>query len=157
MITDLDIVENKILDFERSHNLLELWLRSLDVKDSTKQAYKYGALEFIKWVHERNISNVEKQDILSYKTYLIERLSARTTNLYLNAIKSLYRYLEENNVCKDIAKNVKLSKISKGFKRDCFTLEQIKQILNSIDKSTLKGIRDYTLVQFLIRTRLKSL
>ena len=157
MITDLEIVKNKILDFERSHNLLELWLRSLDVKDSTKQAYKYGALEFIKWVHERNISNVEKQDILSYKAHLLERLSARTTNLYLNAIKSLYRYLEENNVCKDIAKNVKLSKISKGFKRDCFTLEQIKQILNSIDRTTFKGIRDYALVQFLIRTRLKGL
>lgn len=157
MSADLEVIENNILDVERSHNLLELWLRSLDVKDSTKQAYKYGLLEFIKWVHERNISNVEKQDILSYKAHLLERLSARTTNLYLNAIKSLYRYLEENNVCKDIAKNVKLSKISKGFKRDCFTLEQIKQILNSIDKSTLKGIRDYTLVQFLIRTRLKSL
>jgi len=156
MNTNLETNENRIINL-KSHSLLELWLKNLDVKESTKKAYRHGACEFIKWINEKNISNIQKETLLEYKTDLLERLSARTTNLYLNAIKSLYRFLEENNVCKDIAKNVKLSKISKGFKRDCFTLEQIKQILNSIDRSTSKGIRDYALVQFLIRTRLKSL
>lgn len=32
MSTELEVLENRILDFERSHNLLELRLRLLDVK-----------------------------------------------------------------------------------------------------------------------------
>lgn len=123
MINNLDNIENKILYFERSHDLLELWFRLFDVKNSSKNAYRYGALEFIKWISQNNITTIKKQDLIEYKAYLLDKLSARTTNLYLNAVKSLYRYLEEENICNDIAKNIKLSKISKGFKRDYFTLE----------------------------------
>lgn len=139
-----------------TENIIKMWLSSLDVLEDTKQTYLAHLLDFLNWVKENHIQYLEKGDLITYKNNLIKQYSNATVCLKISSIKSFYGFLENEHLAKDIAKNVKGTKISKGFKRDVFTLEQIKKILNAIDKTTLLGMRDYTMINLLLRTGLRS-
>ena len=93
---------------------------------------------------------------MKYKQELINRYSNSTVCLKISSLKSFYRFLNEQELANDITKNIKGAKISKGFKRDIFTLEQIQEIMKSIDRTTLVGARDYAMVNLFLRTGLRS-
>lgn len=159
MIQNIDIYKpngTDIVDKCIQNNIIENWLESLDVSSNTKETYKVHLKNFIDWLNTNSIEIVSKVDILNYKQYLIKRYSNSSICLKISVLKSFYKYLEDEHITIDIAKNIKGVRIAKGFKRDIFTLEQIKSILGAIDKSTLLGKRDFALINLLLRTGLRS-
>ncbi len=138
------------------NDIIQRWLDSLDVLEDTKETYKAHLLDFIKWINANGIQNATKVDILKYKQELINRYSNSTVCLKISSLKSFYGFLNEQGMANDITKNIKGAKISKGFKRDVFTLEQIQDIMNTIDRTTLVGARDYAMVNLFLRTGLRS-
>ena len=159
MIGSVGIYKTNILnsiDICMEDSIIKRWLDSLDVLEDTKETYKAHLIDFIKWLNANGIQRATKDDILKYKQYLINNYSNATICLKISSLKSFYGFLESENISNDIAKNVRSPKISKGFKRDIFTLEQIKDILGSIDTTTILGSRDYALVNLLLRTGLRS-
>lgn len=138
------------------NDIIQRWLDSLDVLEDTKETYKAHLLDFIKWINANGIQNATKVDILKYKQELINRYSNSTVCLKISSLKSFYGFLNEQGMANDITKNIKGAKIPKGFKRDVFTLEQIQDIMNTIDRTTLVGARDYAMVNLFLRTGLRS-
>lgn len=138
------------------NDIIQRWLDSLDVLEDTKETYKAHLLDFIKWINANGIQNATKVDILKYKQELINRYSNSTVCLKISSLKSFYGFLNEQGMANAITKNIKGAKISKGFKRDVFTLEQIQDIMNTIDRTTLVGARDYAMVNLFLRTGLRS-
>lgn len=145
-----------IVDTSNEDDIIKRWLDSLDVLEDTKETYKAHLLDFIKWINANGIQRATKVDILKYKQELINRYSNSTVCLKISSLKSFYGFLNEQGMANDITKNIKGAKISKGFKRDIFTLEQIQEIMNTIDKTTLVGVRDYAMINLLLRTGLRS-
>jgi integrase/recombinase XerD len=47
-------------------------------------------------------------------------------------------------------------KSPRGFRKDCLTVEQIKEALGAFDTSTVEGMRDYSLFNLLVRTGLRT-
>lgn len=146
----------KCLDNNIENNIIQQWYNSLDVSENTKQTYLSHLICYLKWLRDKEIINVTKNNILEYKKYLVDKYSNATVCLKISSIKSFYSFLEEENITNDITRRIKGPKIPKGFKRDIFTLEQIKAILNSLDTSTLLGIRDYALMNLFFRTGLRG-
>ena len=137
-------------------NIIDQWLSSLDVSENTKLTYETHLLAFIEWLERNNINNVSKVDILNYKKELMYNYSNATVCLKISILKCFYGYLEDEHICSNIMANIKGAKIVKGFKKDIFSMEQIKIILNSINTSTLVGVRNYALINLLLRTGLRS-
>lgn len=158
MIQSLEIYNENVLENidKGMEDVINLWLSSLDILEDTKQNYLSHLLHYLKWLKEMGVVNATRGDILKYKQYLINNYSNSTACLKISSIKSFYRFLDKENIAIDITKYVKNPKIAKGFKKDIFTLEQIKQILNSIDRTTLLGMRDYTLLNLFFRTGIRS-
>lgn len=148
-------VSNSV-EIYNENDIIQRWLDSLDVLEDTKETYKTHLLDFIKWINANGIQRATKGDILKYKQELINRYSNSTVCLKISSLKSFYRFLNEQELANDITKNIKGAKISKGFKRDIFTLEQIQEIMKSIDRTTLVGARDYAMVNLFLRTGLRS-
>lgn len=146
----------KCLDNNIGNNIIQQWYNSLDVSENTKRTYLSHLIYYLKWLRDKEIINVTKNNILEYKKYLVDKYSNATVCLKISSIKSFYSFLEEENITNDITRRIKGPKIPKGFKRDIFTLEQIKAILNSLDTSTLLGIRDYALMNLFFRTGLRG-
>ena len=148
-------VSNSV-EIYNENDIIQRWLDSLDVLEDTKEPYKPQLIDVIKWINTNGIQRATKGDILKYKQELINRYSNSTVCLKISSLKSFYRFLNEQELANDITKNIKGAKISKGFKRDIFTLEQIQEIMKSIDRTTLVGARDYAMVNLFLRTGLRS-
>ena len=148
-------VSNSV-EIYNKNDIIQRWLDSLDVLEDTKETYKAHLIDFIKWINTNGIQRATKGDILKYKQELINRYSNSTVCLKISSLKSFYGFLNEQGMANDITKNIKGAKISKGFKRDVFTLEQIQDIMNTIDRTSLVGARDYAMVNLFLRTGLRS-
>lgn len=46
-------------------------------------------------------------------------------------------------------------KLDTGFKKDCLTSKQVGKLLNAIDRTTVKGLRDYAILSLMVTTGLR--
>jgi len=142
--------------FQVNEAILEKFVNSLDETIATKETYLKGARKFIKWATDNGIEEVTYEDILSYKTYLRNNYTASTISMYVTSLKRFYKYLETKGI-KNLASDLKGAKQSRNFKKDTLSIDQVKDILNNIDRTNLEGLRDYALVKLLLTTGLRTI
>lgn len=146
--------DREVINF--NDELLEEYKNSMDLKKASKKTYLASIKLFLDWLNENNIDQVEYNTLLKYKEYLQSKYKANTTNTHIIAIKDLFKWLETKGF-KNIAKYVKKVKTENVFSRDMLTLDQEKQILNSIDKTSLEGARAYALFKLMAVTGLREI
>jgi len=140
-----------------AEGLIDRFLRALDIRANSKETYKRGLRQFFTWLKQNRITSPGREDIIKYKNDLnIKGLSALTLSGYLVAVRRFFEWLESIKIYPNIAKQIRGAKIIKGFRKDPLTVEQTKELLNSIDTSTLKGKRDFAIINLLVRTGLRT-
>jgi len=139
-----------------TNEILEQFYKQLDTSEATKRTYKKGIKVFLSWVRERKITLIDSETIKLFKVWCSYNKSTNTTNTYLTSIKALYNYLETKGF-KNIAKTIKKAGTdTKNFSKDSLTREQVKQIVKSIDTSTIRGLRDKAIFLLLVNTGLRT-
>ena len=156
-MTNAIIPINKDLKVNNNIDLIELYLKSIDAKEKTKETYKRALERFIEWIKDNSIINPNRADILAYKGYLMANYTACTVSSYLTAVKGFYIFLEAKKISPNIANGIKGAKHQQGFKKDPLTVEQAKNLLSEIDTSNITGLRDYAIINLLIRTGLRTI
>jgi integrase/recombinase XerC/integrase/recombinase XerD len=148
------IVKSKSIDA-----LIDTFISSQDVKTSSKDTYRKSLKQFLLYSTERNLQDPTREDILNYKTYLLndKKLSPTTLTSYLVAVRKFFEWGESEKLYPNIAKSIKGAKRPKGFRKDVLTVAQIKDILSNIDRSDLEGKRDYAIINLLVRTGLRTI
>lgn len=140
------------------HKSVNNFTSQIDGTLATKKTYQYAIKQYFDYLAESGADATEPSTVLGYKNHLIEQgHKMSTVNNYLMAVKRLYAYLEDEGVCKNVAKKVKKVREDKQFKKDCLTIEQSTKILNSMNRNTLKGKRDYALMSLLLMTGLRTI
>ena len=71
-------------------------------------------------------------------------------------MKQFFRWTEQEGLYPNVASNVKGAKIDAGFKKDYLTSSQVGKLLQTIDRDTLKGKRDYALLALMVTTGLRT-
>lgn len=140
--------------------LLEAFLQAQDISKASKNTYRRQLRQFGDWLEEtgRSLFELQREDILAYKNRLREDgKSAYTVSGYMVAIRRLFTWLEGERIYPNIAKSVKGAKSSRGHKKDTLTKGQLRELLDSIDRSSLEGLRDYALINLLARTGLRTI
>lgn len=136
--------------------IITAYLDSQDLKPKSKETYKRSLKAFTNYLTANNITRATKIDILNYKTYLMSEYKPATVSAYLVAIKGLYRYLESEGITNNITSGIKGVKATKGHKKDCLSVEQAKQLLSSFDLTNIMSMRDFAIINLLIRTGLRT-
>jgi len=138
---------------------IALFLKSLDIRDSSKSTYKRQLKEFFVWCNKRSISAPERDDILAYRHFLKEEqmLASLTVGGYLTAVRRFFDFLEAIKMYPNVAKGIKGPTRKRGFRKDALTIAQAKKLLKSIDRSSLAGKRDFALLNLMIRTGLRTI
>lgn len=126
------------------NNLIERFLNYIDVSTNTLQTYKRCLKQFMLYLNENNIKNPTREDILNWKEYLMQNNKPNTVNLYLVSVKSLFKWLEYEEITKDITKNIKSISISTEHLRQAFNIEQIKIMLENCNDLREKMIISLT-------------
>jgi len=143
----LDVLESVFSDFLLQH----------DVKENSKKTYAHSFKGFLRFVRENNIIELDKRVLLDFKAHLTSNFSPFTANLYLGVIKQLFKYLHDNGVIKaNNVASIKRVKQPKGFKKDCLTVGDVKALLASVNKGTITGKRDYSILLLMITTGLRT-
>ena len=135
------------------------FLKSLDIRQSSKNTYERQLIEFFGWCTEKKHTQLNREHILSYKEYLKNdrELAAFTIGGYLTAVRRFFEWLEATEQHSNIARGIKGPARKRGFKKDALTVDQAKLILGSIKRTTLSGKRDYAMINLMLRTGLRTI
>lgn len=129
----------------------------VDRTQKTLDTYIRNLRPFNEWLKANSNHRPTKGDITHYRDAIAADHKPATVQAYLIAIKVLYRFLEENGVCKDIAKNIHGVKLTREHKKDYLTTTQVKAVMDAIDTTTDKGKRDYAMLSLMFTGGLRTI
>ena len=146
-----------VMDFNSSYLLS--FTDYLDLSPKTLKSYKGAIKCFIDYLTFNSITNPTRNDIVNYRSALIDKgLKPTTIHAYINAIKRGFEWLDYNGLYKNIAINIKSVKISNLYHRkDSLTLDQAKEILNYYKRDTLEGKRNYAIILLCLECGLRTI
>jgi integrase/recombinase XerD len=126
--------------------------------ENTRLAYKAATKRFLDWVnqYERDISRVTPGMVAHYFDSL--DLAVPSKKVQLAAVRGLFDVLVRRHVCLlNPALSVRLERhqVIEG-KTPEITREQVRQLLTSIDESSVIGLRDKCIISMLLYTAARS-
>ena len=131
--------------------LLERFFASLNVRTSSAASYRRSLRSFFAYLMRQEIERPTREHALAYRDYLIETgKKASTVHAYIAVIKMFFRWVAQEGIYRDIAGNVKVPSSGHSHRRDALTSRQALALLNHVDRSTLKGLRNYAMLTVMV-------
>ena len=157
-MNSLAVRENSIAD-QKTINaaLLSRWTSYIDASPRTVETYSTNVRRFLGYLRDHGISQPKREDIVSYRDFLKLDHKPTTVQGYLAAVKIFFQWTAQEGIYPDVAQRVKGAKLSRDHKKDCLTTKQVARVLSSIDRSTLRGLRDYCLISVMVTTGLREI
>jgi integrase/recombinase XerD len=156
-----DVLQSNRIEIDSFEYLYNLFVRDCRIRNLSDHTFKYYKNELQKFLKrlERNQIDTSPASITEeiIKEFVIlgmmnEGKKETTINANLRAIKAFFGFLErEGYIVDNPVKNVKLVKQKRTIIQT-FTREQIHALLRQPDRTTFTGLRDYTIMMFLLET-----
>ena len=124
-----------------------------NLAENTISAYSIALKRYIAFLEDKGIKNADEvsYDVVEAMFTLLSSigLSSRSIAQNLSALKAFHRFLEDEDITKkDPTQNFQTPRMSKKLPQ-VLEYSEINRILNSIDSSSLIGIRDRTMFEVL--------
>lgn len=141
-----------------SDDIFNKWLVYVDVMPQSHATYQRAIKMFIAYLKWNNITAPTREDVITYRELLKKEHKPNTVQLYITAIKLFFRWTAQEGIYPDIAEHIKGAKIdSNTHKKDYLTAEQVQTILKGIDRSSVRGLRDYAIISLMLTTGLRTI
>ena len=140
------------------NNLVNKFTSFLDIAPLSVRSYTSGVKKFLAFMFENGINTPTHDDVIYFKKSLTDSgHKPATVALYLAAVKRFFAWCEQSGIYKNIARDVKAPKIDRGHKKDCFSGEQIKNVLAGIKRNNLEGMRNYAMFALMVNCGLRTI
>jgi site-specific recombinase XerC len=130
------------------------FVRSLaDRRPETRGTYTRALREFLIWFPRQARFVFAVADVVRYKRHLSvrKRLASVSVATYLTALRSFFDYLVLQGVLPaNPAKEVGGASRPAGHSRGTLTADDVRQILESVDRSDRRGLRDFAMLQLMV-------
>lgn len=141
---------------EISEEVFNSWTSFIDASPRTVETYSKAIKQFFIYLQGKGIKQPQREDIVAYREYLSKDHKPTTVQSYLAAVKLFFQWTEQEKIYPNIAQRVKGAKLDTEHKKDYLTKKQVSKLLKSIDRSTLKGKRDYAMLALMVTTGLRT-
>ena len=151
---------NRIVTVEVIAELVAKFIAAQDVKPSSRALYRRTLTQYLNWVASRNLNlrSVTRAEIIEYKDSMLARgMSSLSVGSYLTVVRKFYEWTEASKLYPNIAKGIKTPKRKQTFKKLPLTLEQISKLLTYFYGRQSEALRDYAIVNLLLRTGLRTI
>lgn len=148
------------LIFQQNHmeDLFKQFIIFIDATPNTIRTYRGSLKQWFIYLRQKQIVQPTAETVRQYRDYLQNTgKKATTVKNYIIAVKRFFSWTEEAGLYPNVAKHIKSGHISKNFKKDYLTGSQARQILNGIDRSTVKGKRDYAMLVTMLTMGLRTI
>lgn len=137
--------------------LYKRWAGYIDASPKTVETYTKAVKQFFVYLANNGITQPQRKTVLAYRDHLKLGHKPTTVQNYLAAVKLFFQWTERECIYPDIAKHIKGAKIDNEHKKDYLTTKQVNKLLGAIDRSTLKGLRDYAMLSVMVTTGLRTI
>ena len=136
--------------------LVKQWIKFADVAPTTQKNYNNALKFFFSYLNENQIAVPTRDDVITFRDSLLKTRKPSTVKLYMAAVKLFFKFLEVQGIYKNVTSNVKNIKVEEGHKRDAFSSDDARKILNDVDTSSLKGKREKACIALMMVCGLRS-
>ena len=158
----MDIVVRQAQDVatvnpQRIEELVDRFIASQDVKESSKLLYRRTLKQYFNWVDSKGylLSEIARPQLLEYKEELLNsNMSSLTVGSYITSVRRFYEWTEANIIYPNVAKGIKTPKRKQQFKKQPLLPAQATALLNYYQD---KALRDYAIITLLLRTGLRTI
>lgn len=133
------------------------WVNFIDAKPKTIATYKGALRQFFAYAAAHGIQYPQRDDIIAFRDDMLQDHKPTTVQNYLTAVKLFFQWTAQEGIYPNVADRVKGVKVDKGHKKDYLTSRQAGKLLNTIDRSTLVGKRDYAILSLMMTTGLRTI
>ncbi len=135
------------------------FLANQDIRENSRKKYRDNMHVFIGWMtRNADVRDPQKSDIIRYKEYLLGLGRAPSTvDNYLASVRQFFAYLAENDIHKNVAIGVRSPKRSREYSKDSLKPIEVNRLLGSINRSTTNGLRDYAIINLMVRTGMRCI
>ena len=137
--------------------LYSRWTAYIDASPKTVQTYSRAIKQFFVYTGENSIARPQREDIVAYRDYLKLEHKPTTVQSYLAAVKLFFQWTEREGLYPNVADRVKGAKLDTEHKKDYLTSKQTLKLLEGIDRTSLKGLRDYAILSLMVTTGLRTI
>ena len=148
---------NEITSQELKTNLFDKWICYIDAKPKTIETYTRAIRQFVYYLQINGITAPTRADIIAYRDELKLTKKPTTVQAYLMAVKLFFAWTEQEKIYPNIADRIKGAKLDTDHKKDYLTSKQVAKLLKGIDRSTLKGKRDYAILSLMVTAGLRTI
>ncbi len=142
---------------ELDGGLFGRWATYIDASPKTIDTYKKAIKQFALYLQAEGITKPQREDIVAYRDGLKKDHKPTTVQSYLAAIKLFFQWTEREGLYPNIADRVKGAKLDTEHKKDYLTTKQVTKLLGAVERTTLKGKRDYALLSVMVTTGLRTI
>lgn len=157
MTNSLIQVNNTSLTTGISAGMFEDFFNFIDATEKSIATYKRALRQFWKYLYSKGITAPTREDIIAFREDLKLNHKPTTVQAYIVAVRLFFKWTAQKDLYKNIADNIKGAKISKAHKKDYLTSNQIKEVITSIDTSTIQGLRDKAIVSLMVTGGLRTI
>ncbi len=126
----------------------------------TYQTYRDTLKPFLLYLTDEGIFDLEDVEVIHIRGYLVKHKEMGVRNVTLHrdyrVMKTFFLFMYSEGVLqRNLFEKIKPPKIEKKLART-FTTKEIKTILNSFDKSSFTGLRNYTMTELMFSTGIRK-
>jgi integrase/recombinase XerD len=156
----LKTIDKNLTTIQTTDITEDLYIRFIDYLDVSKktiETYARALKQFFKFLSVNNINRPDRKDVIYFKDQIKATHKPTTVQNYIVAVRLFFSWAEQEGLYKNIANKIKGSKLNREHKKDYLTSNQVKAVLSGIDRSTLKGLRDYAILSLMITGGLRTI
>lgn len=143
---------------EMNSFVLGRFLAYLDTTPKTIETYSRALKQLFSFFASKGIRSPQREDIIAFRDELKESGHKPTTiQNYITAAKIFFSWAAQEGIYTNIAEHLKGAKLDREHKKDPLTAYQVKEILDSIDRNTKTGRRDYALFSLMVTGGLRDI
>ena len=132
---------------QRIEELVDKFIYSQDVKESSKRLYRRTLKQYFSWVVKKSysLSDIARPQLIEYKEELLSSgKSSLTVGSYVTSVRRFYEWTEANKFYPNVAKGIKSPKRKQQFKKQPLLPSQATELLNYCLLYTSPSPRDRT-------------
>ena len=140
-----------------TEELYNRFIAYIDAKPKTIETYTRALKQFFAYLNLNGIARPSREDIIAFREELKPNHKPTTVQNYITTVRQFFKWTEQERIYPNVADRIKGAKLDAAHKKDYLTSKQVKTILSGIDRSSLQGLRDYSIVVLMITAGLRTI
>ena len=143
---------------EVNADLFNRFIAFLDTTPKTIETYTKAIRQMLLYFSIKGTRYPKREDLIAYREDLKASGHKPTTvQNYITAAKVFFRWTDQEGYYPNIADRLKGAKLDREHKKDYLTSSQVKTVLEKIDRKTVQGLRDYSMIALMVTGGLRDI